>query len=113
MTVMTPETEIDSEGWFKHPWEMESKDGNPRYPKCLGPHFADPYPLDPDTLIMVCQPDRDKMWKQPDGYGIYLYEGPGQYTEIFRAQGTSCWTPIPSSGTCWDAAGQRCTARTC
>lgn len=95
MTLMTPETEIDAEGWFKHPWEMESKDGNPRYPKCLGPHFADPYPLDPDTLIMVCQPDRDKMWKQPDGYGIYLCEGPGRYTEIFRAQGTSCWTPIP------------------
>ncbi len=95
MTLMTPETEVEAEGWFKHPWEMESKDGNPRYAKCLGPHFADPYPLDPDTLIMVCQPDRDKMWKQPDGYGIYLYEGPGRYTEVFRAKGTSCWTPIP------------------
>ncbi|MFV1981023.1 MAG: hypothetical protein ACC655_07715, partial [Rhodothermia bacterium] len=95
MTVMTPETEIDSEGWFKHPWEMENKDGDPRYSKCLGPHFADPYPLDPETLIMVCQPDRDKTWKRPDGYGIYLYEGPSRYTEIYRAEGTSCWTPIP------------------
>jgi hypothetical protein len=95
MTLMTPETEIDAEGWFKHPWKMVSKDGDPRYSKCLGPHFADPYPLDPDTLIMACQPDRDVMWKQPDGYGIYLYEGPEQYAEIFRARGTSCWTPIP------------------
>ena len=95
MTLMTPETEIDSEGWFKHPWKMENKDGDPRYSKCLGPHFADPYPLDPDTLIMVCQPSKRKMWKQPDGYAISLYEGPGRYTEIFRAEGTSCWTPIP------------------
>ena len=95
MTLMTPETEIDSEGWFKHPWKMENKDGDPRYSKCFGPHFADPYPLDPQTLIMACQPDRDKMWKCPDGYGIYLYEGPSRYTEIFRAKGTSCWTPIP------------------
>ena len=95
MTLMTPETEIDSEGWFKHPWKMENKDGDPRYSKCLGPHFADPYPLDPETLIMVCQPDRTKMWKRPDGYAITLYEGPGRYTEVFRAEGTSCWTPIP------------------
>jgi len=95
MTLMTPETEIDAEGWFKHPWETESKDGNPRYSKCLGPHFADPFPLDAQTLVMVCQPDRDKMWKCPDGYGIYLYEGPGRYTDLFRTEGTSCWTPIP------------------
>ena len=95
MTLMTPETEIDAEGWFRHPWEMESKDGDPRYSKCLGPHFADPYPLDPDTLIMVCQPDRNTTWKQPDGYGIYFFEGPERYTEIFRARGTSCWSPIP------------------
>ena len=95
ITLMTPGTGIDTEGWFKHPWEIENKDGNPKYSKCFGPHFADPYPLDPGTLLMACQPDRDKMWKCPDGYGIYLYEGPGRYTEIFRATGTSCWTPIP------------------
>lgn len=95
MTVLTPETEIEGEGWFKHPWTTPAPDGDPRYGKCLGPHFADPYPLDPDTLIMVCQPDRNKMWKCPDGYGIYLYEGPGQYREIYRASGTSCWSPIP------------------
>ena len=100
MTLMTPETEIDAEGWFKHPWQMENKDGDPRYSKGLGPHFADPYPLDPETLIMVCQPDRDKMWKRPDGYGIYLREGPGRYTEIFRMAGTSCWTPIPLKRRC-------------
>ncbi len=95
MTLMTPETEIDGEGWFKHPWKMENKDGDPRYSKCFGPHFADPYPLDPRTLIMACQPDKHKMWKRPDGYGIYLYEGPGRYRQIYRAEGTSCWTPIP------------------
>ena len=95
MTMLTPETEIDEEGWFKHPWQMENKDGDPRYSKALGPHFADPYPLDPETLIMVCQPDRHTMWKAPAGYGISLYEGPGCYREIYRAQGTSCWTPVP------------------
>lgn len=95
MTLMTPETETDTQGWYTHPWKMENKDGDPRYSKSLGPHFADPYPLDPDTLIMVHHPDRDKMWKRPDGYGITLYEGPGRYCEIYRADGTSCWTPIP------------------
>ena len=24
----------DGAGWFKHPWEMENKDGDPRYSKC-------------------------------------------------------------------------------
>lgn len=95
MENLTPETEVLAEGWFKHPWmEGASREAQSQM-QMNGPHFADPYPLDDQTLLMACQPDRDSIWLKPDGYGIYVYEGPGQYTRLYDAGGISCWGPQP------------------
>ena len=96
MELITPETTTLGEGWFKHPWMDEEPDAEKRkMMKACGPHFADPYPFDTTTMLMACQPSREKLWLQPDGYGIYLYEGPGKYTPVYDAGGTSCWMPQP------------------
>jgi hypothetical protein len=96
MELMTPETWIHAEGWFEHPENAEIKDNDElRMARAKGPHFADPYPFDRTTLLMSCQPSRDLTWLQPDGYGVYLYEGAGVYSPLFEATGTSCWGAQP------------------
>jgi hypothetical protein len=94
MTLLTPETTILAEGWYAHPKsELYEKAGE--LAQCMGPHFADPFPLDRGTFLMACQPHADKMWKEPCGYGIFLYEGPGRYAPVYQCADSSCWMPIP------------------
>jgi hypothetical protein len=96
MENLTPETSIEYEGWFDHPWTEEEEDKErKRWLRATGPHFADPYPLDAGTLMMTCQRSRDEMWLDPDGYDLCVYFGPGEYEPLFEAGGTSCWVPIP------------------
>jgi len=95
MTVITPETTMAGEGWFRHPWDEELSGEERQFARGSGPTFGDPFPLDGEKILMSCQPSREKLWKDPTGYGIYLYEGPGKYTRIFDAGGTSCWGPQP------------------
>ena len=92
--LLTPETTVLAEGWYQHPeGEVYEKAGD--FAKCMGPHFADPFPLDRKTFLMACQPRADVMWKEPCGYGIFLYEGPGRYVPVYECDDSSCWMPLP------------------
>ncbi|MDO4569839.1 MAG: hypothetical protein Q4D38_05610 [Planctomycetia bacterium] len=90
MEHMTPETKCRGEGNYIH-----TNPPQVSHVEMRGPCFADAWPLDKETLLMSAMLDDKAFWYRPDGYGIYLYNGPSDYELLYRSAGTSCWAPTP------------------
>lgn len=94
MEILTPETECLGEGDYSHPLVSDEALRAPKLHK-RGPCFADPFPLDGQRLLMTAMLDERAYFYRPDGYGIYLFNGPSDYELLYRSAGTGSWTPIP------------------
>ena len=107
MEILTPETEILGEGDYRHPLtqdaaltqnaaltQLEAAQKIEKLHK-RGPCFCDPYPLDETRLLMTAMLDPRAFFYRPDGYGIYLFNGPSDYALLYRSAGTSCWNAQP------------------
>jgi hypothetical protein len=87
MTYITPDLDIQAEGGFSR-----REDGGWTWVQD-GPIYADPYPLSEAFYLVACNPDR--VWNDPQGYGLYLVDEFGNRVPIYRDPGTSCWQPVP------------------
>ncbi|MDO4856483.1 MAG: hypothetical protein Q4A17_00880 [Thermoguttaceae bacterium] len=91
MEILTPETECVEEGNYVHPKAASEI----TRPEKRGPCFCDPFPLDEDHLIMTAMLDDRAFFYRPDGYGIYFFNGPGDYELVYRSAGTGSWMAQP------------------
>ncbi|MDO4629206.1 MAG: hypothetical protein Q4C70_08495 [Planctomycetia bacterium] len=112
MEILTPETECLGEGDYRHPLteiknsaenktensvESGTEDKTEKDPKIhkRGPCFADPYPLSENCFLMTAMMDEKAYFYRPDGYGIYVWNGPSDYELLYRSAGTGSWMATP------------------
>ncbi|MBE6425170.1 MAG: hypothetical protein E7029_04140 [Planctomycetaceae bacterium] len=95
MEILTPETRSLGEGDYLHPLTPPEDAEKIEKLHKRGPCFCDPYPLDETRLLMSAMLDPRAFFYRPDGYGLYLFNGPSDYALLYRSAGTSCWNAQP------------------
>ena len=87
MDYVTPWVDIQQEpGWNQYADGKWTRTQN-------GPLYMCPFPVS-EQLFLVSH-NKDKNWKDPAAYGIYLLDRKGNHTPVYRAEGTSCWYARP------------------
>jgi len=91
MTYMTPDVDIQDEAGFafRGPDGAWRSDGAGR-----GRLFKDPFPLSA-RLFLVAHKPAGPVWKDREAYGLYLLDETGRAALLHRAEGISCWMPVP------------------
>ncbi len=91
MTSMTPDVDIRAESGFA----FREPDGSWRQDGAgCGRLFKDPFPLSA-RLFLVAHKSAGPGWRDPDAYGLNLLDEAGRVALLHRAEGISCWMPVP------------------
>jgi hypothetical protein len=92
ITYLTPEVKILAEGGWH---VLDPASGRMVHDGGGGPLYRDPWPIDVNRCLVAHKPRGFGGCYQPNGYGLYLLEGPGKVTPFYRNPEISCWQPMP------------------